>query len=57
MIVFYTIIFIIMWKYRYVPLDMYDEWKTEREEVEDSLKDFAGLDYKPPKQTYLRRVK
>lgn len=57
MIVFYTIIFIIMWKYRYVPLDMYDEWKTEREEVEDSLKDFAGLDYKPPKQTHLRRVK
>lgn len=55
MIIIYTIMFILMWKYRYVPLDAYEAWKEERKFVEESLKDGAGIDTGSPPR--LRRVK
>ncbi len=56
MIVFYTILFILMWKYRYVPLDAYEAWKAERKFIDESFKPGAGID-SPPKRPHLRRVK
>lgn len=49
MIFFAFVVAILVWKYRYVPVDVYSNWKRERDFVNESLRPGAGMDYHPPR--------